>query len=154
MAYYTRPEEVYDHFLNLFNAHREELGFSQIVGADENLLTEFPVLEVSIGPMGRSFHGTHTFLVAFSATFWVYHANYEVGHTQRTLEDMELATSVVKFVHQPKNRRLELDGEAKLITGSGYIAQEVPGFAIADRKRILATRLTWQGLSEVRFQDS
>lgn len=154
MPYYTRPEEVHDHLINLFQARKEQLGFAFVATQDESLIPEFPALEIAMGPVRRQIHGTHRFLVTFEATLWVYHANYEATYAQRTREDMQLATSVVRFLHLPENRRLELDGNYGLIGGSGFVTQEVPGFVVADRQRVIATRLSWMGVVEVNYEDS
>lgn len=154
MPYYTRPEELLDHFNNLFESHKEQLGLAYVATQDENLIPEFPAVEIVMGPVSRRVHGTHRFYVIFEATFWIYHANYEETHAQRNRTDMELATHVVEFLHLPANRRLELDTNYGLITGSGFVRQEVPGFIVADRNRVVATRLSWLGEVIVNYEDS
>lgn len=155
MPYYSRPEQVLDHFNEIFRANRELLGLSYVATQDELLIPEFPALEVSMGALAREDHGTRQFLVTFQATFWLYHANYEATHAERNREDMELSTNVVRFLHLLKNRRLENEeGNYGLITGSGFVREEVPGFAITGDRRVVATRLSWVGASIVRYEDS
>lgn len=156
MPYYSRPEELLKHFQSLLETHKGLLGFQSVILQDENLITDYPAVEVSMGPVNRNDHGTQQFELIFTANFWIYHANYEQTHRERAIADMELATNVVKFLHQPKNRRLENEeGNYGLITGSGRVTDEVPGFVITEeRRRIIATQLVWAGLSHVLYQDS
>lgn len=154
MAYYSRPEEVYEHLLNLLETNRELLGLNYVAGSDENLIPEYPAVELVSGPLTRVDHGTQRFLVTFEMTLWIYHADYEETHKQRNITDMKLATNVVQFLHKLENRRLELDGEYKIIGGSGRVIQEVPGFAISRANRVVGTRLVWQGQSQVNYEDS
>ena len=154
MAYYSRPEEVLKRFREIFTARGESLGIKYIAIQDENLRPEYPALEISAGPLLRDIQTTHKFGVIFEMSFWIYHANFESTHASRTIEDMELATNIVRFLHQPGIRTLEDDSDPgpnknKIIFG--YVVQETPG-VIA--RAIVATRLVWRGQSEVSFNDS
>lgn len=156
MAYYSRPEELLRAFVDLFQTHKDLLGFNYVATQDENLIPEYPAIQITMGTVDREDHGTQRFLLTFEATLWIYHANFEATHAARNLEDMELATAVVRFLHQKKNRALNDGEEDKLIGGSGRIVQEVPGVTIggATNSRIVTTRLVWQGLSQVNYEDS
>jgi len=155
VAYYTRPEEVHKRFIEEFNANGARLGFAYIAVQQENLITEYPALDLSSGPVLRDIQTTHQFGVLFEMSIWVYHAKIESTHARRSIEDMELATRVVNFLHTP-NMRVLLDpsdpgpNQQKIIFG--YVTQELPG--IIGRERggsIMTTRLVWNGQSEGNF---
>src|SRR5574337_1798410 len=122
MSMYSRPEEVLQHFETLFDSQKGLLGLSFGALQDENLITEYPAIEIAIGPVSRQDHGTQQFQVIWTVNFWVYHANFESTHRGRAIEDMEIATNVVRYLHTPENRRLETeDGVPHLLTGSGRV---------------------------------
>lgn len=158
MAMYSRPEELLKRFVELLKANQGLLGIAYVATQEESLLPEYPALQVSMGDVLREDHGTQRFLVTFEASFWVYHANYESTRAVRNIEDMELATKVVRFLHEPDNRALReggIAGENKLIGGSGRIVREIPGFVFREAgSRIVTTRLLWAGQSQVNYQDS
>jgi hypothetical protein len=110
-----------------------------------------------MGGVSRQDHGTQRFLLTFEASFWIYHASLESDHATRTIEDMKLATAVVKFLHLPNNRALrETDtSESKLISGSGRVVLEQPGITnTGTGAGVITTRLGWMGQSQVNYGDS
>lgn len=158
MAHYSRPEEVLKHFKTLFQANKDALRIKYVATQDENLKTEYPSLEIAAGPMLREIHGTQKYLVTFEMSFWVYHANMESTHASRTIEDMEIATDIVRFLHKPENRTLldptnpDLDKKRIIF---GWVTQEIPGaIARTERSSIIVTRLVWNGQAEVLFEDA
>lgn len=158
MAYYSRPDEVLKRFRDIFEANKSKLRLNYVAIQDENLRPEYPVLEISTGPVLREIHGTQKYLVTFEVSFWIYHANFESTHANRSVEDMELATDVVRFLHQPDIRTL-VDESApgpnqnKIIFG--FVSQEVPGIiARSARSGVIVTRLVWIGQTEVNFDDA
>jgi hypothetical protein len=157
MAYYSRPEELLVEFTDRLNAEKGLLGIRYVATQDENLLPEYPALQVSMGPVVREDHGTQRFLLTFEMSFWIYHANFEATHATRTIEDMELTTNVVRFLHLPENRALysERDSENKIVGGSGRVSQEIPGATTRETgARVITTRLIWHGQSQVNYADS
>jgi len=154
---YSRPEELLKRFVELLKTNQGLLGIQYVATQDENLMPEYPALQVSMGDLMREDHGTQRFLLTFEASFWIYHANYESTRAIRNIEDMELATGVVRFLHQPNNRALrEGDaGENRLIGGSGRVVREIPGVVLREAgTRIVTTRLLWLGQSQVNYADS
>lgn len=155
---YSRPEELLKHFIELFKSNQGLLGLAYIATQEENLIPEYPALQVQMGEVAREDHGTQRFLVTFEASFWIYHANYESTRAVRNVEDMELATKVVHFLHELDNRALRtggITGENKLLGGSGRVQREVPGFVFREAgSRIVTTRLMWVGASQVNYEDS
>lgn len=157
MAMYSRPEELLEAFRELFNTQKGILGFAYVATQEEKLIPEYPAIDISQGPVLREDHGTQRFLLTFETSFWIYHANLEGTPTERSIEDMKLATKVVQFLHQPNNRALrETDvSENKLIGGSGRVVQEIPGFVSSSpNQAIITTRLIWRGQSQVNYGDS
>jgi hypothetical protein len=158
MAYYSRPEEVAQRFEDIFNANKELLGFATVAFNLENLIVEYPAIDLTMPNILRQVHGTKKFFVVFEMSFWIYHANYEQTHAQRSMEDLVLATNVVRFLHQSHIRRLEDPADPgpnknKLI--DSWVASEIGGrVARQDRSGIITTRLIWQGQTEVNYQDS
>jgi len=157
MAMYSRPEELLEAFRELFVAKGEFLGFAYVATQEENLIPEYPAIDISMGPLLREDHGTQRFLVTFEGSFWIYHASLEGTPTERSIEDMKLATKTVQFLHEFNNRALrETDvSENKLVGGSGRVVQEIPGFVSpAPNRSIITTRLIWRGQSQVNYEDS
>jgi len=157
MAMYSRPEELLEHFRELFHAQKGILGFAYVATQEENLIPEYPALDISQGPVLREDHGTQRFLLTFEMSFWVYHASLEGTPTERSIEDMKLATKVVRYLHLPDNRalRTSIVAENKLIGGSGRVVQEIPGFTVPTVGiSIKTTRLIWRGQSQVNYEDS
>jgi hypothetical protein len=160
MAYYSRPEQFLQRFKDLFEANKSLLGINYVATQDENLLLEYPVLDISTGPVRREIHGTQKYLVTFEMSFWIYHSDFEETHSQRSLTDMKLATGVVQFLHKKGVRTLEDLSDPDPISGNpnkiifGYVTDELPAIALADRSRVIATRVVWQGQSEVNFDDA
>lgn len=153
MAYYTRPEEALVDLRDRLRLNKEALGFKEVYLGEDIERLEFPSLQIIGDPAGRDIEGTQQFKVVFLATIWIYHADLMVGHEQRTIDDMKLATKVVQFLHQPNNRRLTVDGDDKLIFS--YIMTEIPGrIKPEDGPSIIATRLTWTGETRVPFSMS
>lgn len=157
MAQYSRPEELLVAFKRLFEVQKGTLGFQYVATQDENLLPEYPALQIAVGGVTREDHGTQRFLLTFEMSFWIFHANFEATHATRTIEDMELATNVVRFLHLPNNRALrESDlSEDKIVGGSGRVVSEEPGLtARANGSGVVTTRLVWNGQSQVNYGDS
>lgn len=158
MAYYSRPEEVLKRFKEIFDANQSRLGFQYIAIQDESLIPEYPCLRIISGPLLREVHGTQKYLLTFEVSFWIHHANYESTHAVRSVEDMEIAARVVRFLHQSDIRVLEdptETGPNKQKIMFGFVTQEIPGtIARPDRSGVVVTRLVWNGQSEVNFDDA
>lgn len=156
MAYFSRPEELLRTFLELFDANKGLLGLRYVATQEENLISEYPAIDCAMGASTREFHGTQRFLVTWNASFWIYHANFEGTHRRRSIEEMNLCTNVVQFLHLPEQRDLRDEtGSERIIMGSGYITNEIPGVTTRNTgQRVLTTRLVWTGQSIVNFGDS
>lgn len=163
MPYYTRPEEVLVALKTLFDVNAPLLGFRYVATQEEKLIPEYPCIQIASEPLLRDIHGTYTFSMSFVFVLWVYHANFEVGHAVRTIEDMQLATKVVNFLHRPDTRMLRegstvegdvVSGEDKLIFS--FVSLETPGMirtgAGSTRSEVITTRLLWLGTAQERFE--
>jgi hypothetical protein len=136
------------------------LGIRYVATQEESLIPEYPCIQVASEPLIREIHGTYTFEHTFVFILWVYHANLEVGHAVRTIEDMQLATSVVQFLHRPDVRHLRADAAATGPFGTGddrvifsYVSLETPGMVrLPNREGIITTRLLWLAEAQERFE--
>jgi hypothetical protein len=157
MAYWSRPEEILKDFQTRFKSRADQFGINFIGIQDENLLTEYPALRISQGPVLREIHGTQKYLVTFEISFWIYHANYESTYAQRSIEDMELATDIVRYLHSSEVRVLQDDSNPDPNPNRilfGFVTQEIPGRVARVRSSVIVTRLVWQGQSEVNYNDA
>lgn len=141
----TRPEELVEYFADL--VIESTLPFAYVAKYDENLIPEYPCVQIQPGTLDKELHGTHTYIIALRATFYVMHAKMTVDHRTRSLEDLLLATDLVKLLEQS----LTLGGRVI----HGWVDTEVPA-AFPPRSSkgdmVVGTRLTWNGLQEVRFK--
>ena len=160
MAYFERPEEVLVRLRDLFETNKVFLGIKYIATQEERLIPEYPCVQIASEPLIREVHGTYTFQNTFVFVLWVYHANLEVGHATRTIEDMQLATNVVNFLHRPDVRYLRdnargqgdfAEGEDRVIPS--YVSLETPGMVRPQEgPAVITTRLLWLATGESRFE--
>lgn len=160
MAYFTRPEEVLVRLIDLFNESAALLGIRYVATQEESQIPEYPCIQVASEPLIREVHGTYTFQHTFVFAIWVYHANLEISQAKRTIEDMQLATRVVQFLHRPDVRMLRDDANAIGAFGTGedrlifsYVSLETPGMVRpGGSTAIVTTRLLWLGEAQERFE--
>jgi hypothetical protein len=153
MGYFSRPEEILEHLRNLFEAQKELLGFNYIAIADEELLPEFPALQITSESLQREIHTTAKFNHVFTFALWIYHANLMVGAATRSIEDLELTTKVTNFLHQ---RRTLSDSDGKPQIIFGYVTGEFGGLAriIPESPAVITTRITWEAQTQVNFDSA
>lgn len=159
--YYNRPEEILVRLKELFETASGVLGLRYVATQEESMIPEYPCIQIAAEPMLREVHGTYTFENTFVFVLWVYHANLQVGHAKRTIEDMQLATSVVQFLHRPDVRLLRDDASVQGPYGTGvdrlifsYVSLETPGIVRTGPQasdRIITTRLLWMATVQERF---
>jgi hypothetical protein len=141
----TRPEELVEYFADLVDG--SPLPFAYVSKYDERLIPEYPAVQIQPGVLDKDVHGTHTFIVALRAIFYVMHAKMTVDHRTRSLEDLELATELIAVLEED----LTLGGRVI----SGWVDSETPA-AFPPRSAkgdiVVGTRLTWNGLQETRFK--
>lgn len=160
MAYYTRSEEVLVRLKELCEMAAPLCGIRYIATQEETLIPEYPCIQIASEPLLREIHGTYTFEHTFVFVLWVYHANLRVGHAKRTIEDMQLATRIVQFLHRPDVRHLRDDAAAEGPFGTdddrlifSYVSMETPGMIQRpESEAIITTRLLWLGIGQERFE--
>jgi hypothetical protein len=146
-AYYTRPEEMVDHFFNDIQQNAEVLGLAFVGTYDEKLIPAYPAVVISAGPVEKELHGTATYLVKLRTFFYVMHAQLTLDHRMRNQEDLELATRISEFIE----RDMTLGG--KVI--HHWVESEVPGVLSPRTTKgdaVVGTRLHNSALSGRRFK--
>lgn len=155
MAYYARPEEVLVDLRDRLRDNASFLGLKEVVLGDEEVQFNYPLLQLVGLPIERDIEGMSYFKVIFHAEIWIYHADLSVGHEQRTIDEMKLATEVVKYLHRDETRHLrgepDDNGNPDRLVFA-YVNSELPGrIRRPGSPSIITTRLGWQGESRVLF---
>lgn len=138
----TRPEEAVEMLADILDDNAGLLGLEFVGRYDEKLLPRYPAVVVSGGTLNKEVHGTHTFLTRLRCVLWVYHANANQTHAQRSREDLELATALVALLEDDKT----FDNRVVF----GYVESETPGVIAARTGRselIVGTRLVWEAVT-------
>jgi len=141
----TRPEDLVEHLAT--RIADSDLPFGYVAKYDEQLIPEYPAVQVFSAPFSKEVHGTHTFLITVRADLYIMHGDMTQNYVTRSLADMQLATRLVNFLESPD---LSLDG--RLI--AGWVENEVPGAMpprTAKSASIVSTKLGYRGTSEARF---
>lgn len=158
MAYFSRPEEVLVELRDRLSQNKGELGLQNVLLGEEELLLDYPLVQIVGEPIDREIATLSQFQVIFHAAIWIYHADLSVGHEKRTIDEMKLATGVVEFLHRDENRHLR--DNSLLPTNPdrlifSYVDSELPGrIRRPGSPSIISTRLGWQGESRVLFEES
>jgi hypothetical protein len=154
VSYFSRPEEVLVEWRDRLDSAKGLLGLTSVILGEGDLLMEYPCCQIIGEPVTRQFASTQFFQVFFQMAVWVYHAGLDESHQQRTIEDMELATGVVRFLHEEDNRHLrDENNENRLIFS--YVLNELPGrIRRVGSPDIITTRILWQGESRILLADS
>lgn len=147
MAFHD-PEEVVDFMYELFTSHSGDLGIKYVAYGDESLLPQYPALQLTSGIFHREIIATHKFALEFNVEMWLYHANLNESHRERTRTDMLLATAVKDLLDI--NATLDdniifgfVDGETP-----GVMSRTVGGKSTA----VVTTRISWRGEGRQTFQ--
>lgn len=145
--YYTRPEEMVDHFFKDLENNKGPLGIGYVGTYDEKLIPAYPAVVVSAGALQKELHGTATFAVTLRTFFYIMHAQMTLEHRLRNQEDLELATRISEFIER------DMTLGQKII--QGWIESEVPG-ALSPRSEkgdiVVGTRMQHVALVERRFK--
>ncbi len=142
----SRLEDLTEFWLSTLELHADELGFNFVGGYDEKIVTDYPAIILGSGNTTKEVSGTHTFLIQHNLDMYIHHAEADATHRTRSLEMLQLVTSLVNF--------LEADytlGE-KIIFG--YVLSERPGL-IQPRTTpsvfIVSTIINYQATLKARF---
>lgn len=141
----TRPEELVEYLADFIGS--SEIPFNYVAKYDEQLIPEYPCVQIQAGTTDKFIHGTHTFVIALRAYLYIMHSKMTDDKRTRNLNDMLLATDVVNLL------------EADLTLGgrviNGFVDSETPA-AFPPRSRkgdvVVGTRLLWNGIVQTRFK--
>lgn len=122
-----------------------EIGFKYVAKYDEQLIPEYPAVQVQPGTTDKMIHGTHTFGLALRCYIYVMHASLDEGKQIRSYEDLVLATQVVNLLEN------DLSFGGKFI--NAFVENENFGaMPIAKDTVVVSTRLHLVGMSQMRFK--
>lgn len=141
-------EEVMTYVFEYLDLHKEELGINHVGYGDEELIPGWPAIQVAGEPDDREIKATQQFRRTFNLSIFVFHADLSINHRIRTQEDMELATAVVKKLHEDYT----LGGNIIF----GYVTNSSPGVVLRGNlespQEVVSTRLVWTGQGTEPFQ--
>lgn len=148
---FTRPEQVIEYWREHFELHKDMLGLRTIASYEATSIGEFPALSISGVRMSKDLHGIRTYLYTWRCWFYVMHNQATLDRTRRSIEDLLLASDVVRFIESNKELKDE-DHPTKRVLFS-YISDEEPGVVdpFTSGSLIVSTRLSWVATSEGRF---
>jgi hypothetical protein len=139
-----RPEDVVEFFADFIK--KSNLPFEYVAKYNENLLPQYPAIQIMSGGFQKELHATHTFLLTLRADIYVMHAKLTESRATRSLNDLKLATQTVELIEKD----LTLGGRCI----AGWVETERPG-AIPPRtakgEAVISTLLMWRGTQEGRF---
>lgn len=142
--YATEIRQILDYLDELFQINAGPLGITYIGYNDEDLLLEYPAIDVGGGNKIRDLNKTRRFRLAFSGDIFIYHGDASLNHKQRSQADLDLSTAV---------QRLFLDDMSmggRVI--SSWIQSENPGVVRRPKGDfVIGTRLVWVATSEEIF---
>lgn len=157
MPYHKRPEEVLVDLRDKLREKASELGITEVILGDEEVQFNYPLLQIVGQPLDREIAGMSYWSVMFHAELWLYHADLSVSHSQRTIDEMKLATNVLKFLHTDNMRHLRGEPDDQGQTDRlifAYVNSELPGrIRRPGSPSIITTRFGWQGESRVLFSE-
>lgn len=123
---------------------RTEFGFKYIdYGDPDDIIPATPAVVITNNPTRRELHGTHTFNILLSVDLWVLHADGTVTTAQRRYDDIVLCNQIQDFL----DGRMNLDDNIV----QGWVSGQSPGLLRRKGALFVATRMTWDGISQSRF---
>lgn len=144
-AQFKYIDEVLDYLHPKLDAEKSEIGLAQVLYG-EDLVTEYPAAVLVGAPAIRTIHTTRTFKVEFRVQIFVYHADATQERQVRNREDLQLASRVIKSLHQD----MTLGGHIV----HGFIEVDAPGILSTTPGRfVVGTLLGWMGQSRVSFEE-
>lgn len=144
-----RPEHVVE-FLAQY-LEESDIGIAKVVKYDEQLIDEYPAVQVFPGQFTKELHGTHTFALGLRADIYVMHAKMTLDRMTRNYEDLALATEIVAYLERDMRFHDE-SGNARLI--HSFVESE--RFAARPPRTnkdvaVVGTLLNWMGVNQGRF---
>lgn len=122
-----------------------DLEFAYVAKYDEQLIPEYPAVQIQPGPTDKMIHGTHTFAIALRAYIYIMHANLDESKQVRSYEDLLLATRVVELLED------DLSFGGRFI--DAFVETENFGaMPISKDTAVVSTRLGFTAKSQSRFK--
>lgn len=141
----TRPEHLVEYIADKITG--SSLGFRYVGKYNENLLPEYPAVQIFPGPVQKEIHGTHTFAIMLRADIYVLHAKMTEDRQTRSYNDMVLATNLVALLED------DLTMGDRVI--AGWVESETPGVSPPRTRKgeaVVSTRISYQATQETRFK--
>lgn len=140
----TRPEHLVEYLAEFLG--KSNLPFQFVAKYAENLLPQYPAVQIMAGSFQKEFHGLHTWALTIRADIYVMHAKLTESRATRSLNDLKLATQTVALLEKD----MKLGG--RII--AGWVESERPG-AIPPRtakgEAVISTLLMYRVTQEARF---
>jgi hypothetical protein len=137
--------QPFDHIVQMLKDAQPALGLAYVAENDEDLFPQYPAVLVQTDRTERDHHSTQYFLVRFSLTLWVFHAELTVSTATRSREDIQLATDIRKLLHTDRT----LGGHVI----DSMVDGEFPGISgrVSDTGQtgVVTTRMTWGATNRV-----
>lgn len=131
--------------LDILTDAKGNLGVAATYYGDEiELIPKFPAIAVESWPKERKLSGTHQFQTTFRVGIMIHHGKIQPAEINKK-ETEELARAIE--LELMKHKRL--DG----LVAFGYVTRVEPGVSVKRSVMLQTTRLTWEGLSKVTFDD-
>ena len=140
---YETVDQVMAWMKDEFTKH-PELQFEYVdYGDPDDIIPGFPAIIITNNPTVRRLGGTHTFNIELSVDLWVLHANGNASTAQRRMEDIQLCNQIQAFL----DLNMRLDNNII----QGWVSGQSPGLLARRGTLIVATRMTWDGVTQSRF---
>lgn len=140
-----RPEVLVEHMADIIGDELTDFKF--VSKYDENLIPDYPCVQIQPGETSREFHSTGTFLVYLRAFVYVMHDTFTQTKRVRSREELLLVTKVVDFLHND----ITLGGRVI----DGFVQNETPA-VLPPRKKggdmVVTTRIDWVCKNQKRFK--
>jgi hypothetical protein len=127
----------------------------EVLKYDDAFVTSYPAVQVMSGGFEKEIHGLHTWALTIRVDIYVMHALLTEDRQTRNLNDLKLATQVVKLLEGslPGSDEQAIKLGGRVI--SGWVERENPGrmppSGITKGKPVIGTLLSWRGTNEGRF---
>lgn len=131
--------------IDILEANADNLGLAAVYyGDQEDLLPRYPALAVESWPKERKFIGTSQFQITFRVGIMVFH-----GKIQPRPVTVKQTEELARAIELKLLENTRLDG----LVIFGYVTKIEPGVAVKKSAMLQSTRITWEGISHVTFNE-
>jgi hypothetical protein len=95
----TEPQQAALWIYDRIAEKKDEFGIN-FLGLNERLKPQYPAIVVLSGGKQKTLHGTHIFAVTMEVMVEVYHAKFDITHTDRTDADLNLVTEIENWLER------------------------------------------------------